>query len=393
MGKEIFDLSSPGWRWYGASKETKDFLCSHARFDASTLVKINPVRAVFACDGYFIKFEVPDSALRRWRSILAPKAASEYASGKALEKAGIPVVEYLCWMRRKSANAVVSRCWHGGPASAEEHIFNTLALKGFGNGDTVDFACKLRDFTIEFQQKGFRHPDYHTGNLLYAPEQNQLALVDVYGVRRNAPGYWERLAQNKIILSLRPFMPFGALIDILAGFPDLKKSGKAAEFYWDTRRIDAAVQLRALPKRQQQIANGYPKFIKIEKEYFIRKDEVKNLLFTPDDIKDFEVLEMDPAGAFALLQFSIYLQLCGIRHRRVAAWKAPDTLFLEPGSSFRPPSSCGISAEETALLRQEAELFGVTECGDIACDRYGNPCIFDIRKAFESMTLKEQFFQ
>ena len=112
-----------------------------------------------------------------------------------------------------------------------------------------------------------------------------------------------------------------------------------------------------------------------------------------DRAAGFEPLSMEPAEAFALLQASIYLQLCGIRHRRVAAWKSPGTIFLEPASDFKALSSCGIPSAEISVLRSEAQIFGVPECGDFACDRYGIPCIYDIQKAFESMTLKEQFFK
>ena len=389
----MFDFSTAGWRWYNIPDNIKKYLCTEAKFDAATLVKINPVRAVFACGDYFVKFEVPDTAFRRWRSILAPKAASEYASGKALAAAGIPVVEYIGWMRKKSVNVTVSRRWQGGSGTAEEYIFNTLAQSGYGSEKITDFAAVLRDFTLKIQNAGFHHPDYHTGNIMCSNDGRDIVLVDVYGVKKSSPGHWARLAMNRILLPLRQFMDFDTFLDLLSGFPDLADKKKSLEFFRNCRRHDREVQIKAWSKRQQQILSGYPKLVKIEKEYFVRKDETRNPLFMPEtaEAENFEYLDMKPEDAFAIFQFSIYLQLCGIRHRRAAAWKAPGTLILEPASAFK--SSSGIIAEaEIAALKEETAVFGIGTTGNIACDKYGNPCIYDLPGAFESTEIKSIFY-
>ncbi len=379
MGKELFDLKLPGWRNYGVPDDILAYLRGEARFDSDSLVKINPVRAVFACGDCFVKFEVPDRRLKRWRSILRPKAKSEFRSGRQLADAGIPVVEYLGWLRKGPVNVTVSRRWPGGVDSAYDYLYRE-GVYGDASPETIrDFAAELRDFLAVFQRFNFRHPDLHLGNILYAANPPETALVDVYGVCRKR---WltaaEKRRQGHLLTELRPVLTVGEIAALLAALPVFASQEDAAEFFWRQRTADAAAQLRQWPKRQLQIMRAYPKLIKLEDDTLLRRDELRRIVHDPETCR--ETLNLPEADAFALLQASLHWQLCGIPHRRVSAWRMPGTIFLEPVDAFRP---AGEEAPGDGDFRRELEIFGFADPGPLARNRRGRLALFDPQHAMK----------
>ncbi len=385
MGKALFDLNAPGWRSHELPTEVLDYLRSSARFDADTLVKINPVRAVFACGDYFVKFEVPDTRFKRYLSIFRPKAKLEYRSGKALEAAGIPVIEYLGWLQKGAVNVSVSRKWRDRAPTAGDYMYRTLAQP---EAPALHFAELLRDFILRLEAANFRHPDLHLGNLLYSPDDDRFALVDVYGVkqlRRLTRQDWQRDAH--MLLELRPVLEPAQLFKLLAALPGCGNAALAEDFYWRDLQHMAEQRVKEWPKRQLQLLRGYPKLAKIDGERILARDEVRRVLYEPDG--RYEKLTLAEADAFALFQASVYWFLCGIPHRRVVAYQLPDTVYLEELEHFRRGDD---DIPRRTVFERELRTFGVVAPGPLAVDRCGRPALFDPRTALDGFVHRDIFY-
>ena len=150
-------------------------------FARDSVVKQSSVRVVFKVeDLFYVKLEQPLGLWRRLRSFFSPKAASEFTVGHALEAAGVPVVKHLGWAQCGSSNMLLTEAVPGS-CSVHEYWHNEIV---YGNLPKRKFLDSFAEFLKVFFASGFYHPDFHLGNILYSPETEKFALVDVYGVSR-----------------------------------------------------------------------------------------------------------------------------------------------------------------------------------------------------------------
>ncbi len=208
-----------------------------------TLIKSNPVRRVWRDGNLFFKSEK--------RKPLYSKAKREYNSLLLLQKLNIPAVRPVKFYSSGEFDVLVTENF-----AADAIDCNSAWEKSAGK-DPV-FVSGYFDFVRKILEANIWHPDFHNGNILYSPEKNAFALVDVYGVKKQSlfhrlPVFRRRM--TRIILEAREFIPYAGLKSIYTG---ITRSGGEA-FDAALKRESAAV-LREWPRRRKQILNCYSKF-------------------------------------------------------------------------------------------------------------------------------------
>jgi len=332
-------LQSPKWEWHIPDSATADAVRRLVLSD-DCLVKRNPVRAVYRCGDFFLKFEHGTNLLTSFRNHMRPKARQEYEIGRALEQAGIPAVQCLGWGTLGGTNVLITRALPCS-ASLEEYYYRHIVY----GGEVPDgIVAETAEFLRKFFDAGFFHGDLHFGNILYNPETHAFAWVDLIAIRR--PGDLspaQRLAMYRGIVSFREGLDRTRLLRAIRGIGAASTDDEAERFYFECVRRDARRLAESREKRRSQILGGYPKFTVVlpcpgdpARKLLLRKDWLSRPLLTKDDIANgipegyerFHAKSEDAAETLFLR--SLYLQILRIRHRRVAAFVRPDELWLEP---------------------------------------------------------------
>ena len=332
-------------------------------FARNSTVKENPVRIVFKVeDLFYVKLERPDGFWRRLRSFLSPKAAREFATGKALEKAEVPVVKHLGWAKRGSWNMLLTEAMPDS-CSANEFWHSEIV---YGNTPKKKFLDGFAEFLKIFFRSGFYHPDFHLGNILYSPKTGNFALVDVYGI-----SYPDKLSAQQINEHSRIFLElYRGLSDAQAVelilrvrsdlYPETSRS------LWETKLAERVVQFeKSWAKRQGQIKSNYSKFIEIYNvsgnEFLVRKVfgtiSAVELNKIPDFLTGnyFDIMRLPNSEAEDLWLESFRLELLGVDHLRPLVFEKPGVLYFEkvPDSAHRP------SQEKAEEFTARAKTLGV----------------------------------
>ena len=134
-------LRSKRWEWHIPSERTADTVRSLV-LSAPHLVKTTPVRAVYHCGDYFLKFERATGWMTSFRNWLHPKARAEYETGLDLAAAGVPAVECLGWGRHGGTNVLITRAIPG-VMTVEQFFYDRIVYGGGELAWSAEFMQSL----------------------------------------------------------------------------------------------------------------------------------------------------------------------------------------------------------------------------------------------------------
>ena len=279
-------LRSKRWEWHIPSEKTADAVRSLV-LTAPHLVKSTPVRSVYRCGDYFLKFERAPGLLTGFRNRLYPKARAEYENGRNLAMAGVPAVECLGWGRHGSTNVLITRAMPGSVTLNE--FFYSQIVYGGGNADGI--VSEITAFLKKFYDAGFYHGDLHFGNILYNPVTHVLAWVDLIAITHS--GTVEPAARrfmSRCIVTLREGLSRAQMLHAIREVGAAETNAEAETFYFAEIRRTARHLIETWDKRSSQALRGYPKFADAlpcpgapDRTMLLRKDWLGRLLLTPDD--------------------------------------------------------------------------------------------------------------
>lgn len=332
-------LKSKRWKWHIPSEKTAETVRGLV-LSAPHLVKSTPVRAVYHCEDFYLKFERSPDLWSAIRKSFYPKARAEYAIGRNLAAAGIPSVECLGWGKFGGTNVLITRAMPG--FEPMECVFYREIVYGGGNPD--DILSEITAFMRKFFDAGFYHGDLHFGNILYNPDTHQLAWVDLIAIEH--PGSIEPAARrfmSRCIVSLREGLNRTRMLRTIREVGAAETDAEAETFYFSEVRHAAQHLLETWEKRSSQALNGYPKFANAlpcpgapDRTMLLRKDWMMRPILAKEDIANgmpagYERLRVEnEAEAETIYLRSIYLQTLRVSHRRVVAFARPNELWLEP---------------------------------------------------------------
>lgn len=332
-------LKSKHWEWHIPSGKTAEAV-RNLVLSTPHLIKSTPVRAVYHCESYFLKFERATNLMTSFRNRLHPKARAEYENGRNLTAAGIPAVECLGWGKLGGTNVLITRAKPG--FMTLDRFFYEQIVYGRGNADSI--LTEITSFLRKFFEAGFYHGDLHFGNILYHPETHELAWVDLIAIGH--PGTVEPAAcrfMSRCIVTLREGISRTQMLRTIREVGAAETDAEAETFYFTEIRHTALHLLETWEKRSGQALNGYPKFADAlpcpgapGRTILLRKDWLSRPILTNEAISNgmpagYELLRAeDEAEAERIYLRSIYLQTLRVKHRRVAAFVRPNELWLEP---------------------------------------------------------------
>ena len=332
-------LKSKRWKWHIPSEKTAETVRGLV-LSAPHLVKSTPVRAVYHCEDFYLKFDRSPNLWSAFRKSIYPKSRVEYCIGRNLAAAGIPAVECLGWGKLGGTNVLITRAMPG--FEPLEDVFYRDIVYGGGNPDGI--LSEITVFLKRFYDAGFYHGDLHFGNILYHPGTHRLAWVDLIAIGQ--PGTVEPAARrfmSRCIVTLREGLDRARMLRTIREVGAAETDTEAEFFYFTEVRHAAEHLLETWEKRSGQALNGYPKFADAipcpgapGRTMLLRKNSMERPILTKEDIANgmpagYERLRVEnEAEAEAIYLRSIYLQTLRVRHRRVAAFARPNELWLEP---------------------------------------------------------------
>ena len=145
-------------------------------------IKENPKRAIFRmADEHgrvlflklFRKQRFPFNIFRFY-------AAKEYRIAKTLQKASLPIVNYLAWAVRKDGGGFCVSEGIPDALSGRRYFFETAR---FDARKRRVFLDRLAELTCALCKAHFYHPDFHTSNFLFDTKNEKAYLVDPWGIR------------------------------------------------------------------------------------------------------------------------------------------------------------------------------------------------------------------
>ena len=352
-------LKSKRWEWHIPSEKTAETIRSQV-LSAQHLIKSTPVRAVYRCEDYFLKFELATSLMTSFRNYLHPKAREEYEIGRNLASAGIPAVECVGWGKLGGTNLLITRDMPGSVTM--DQFFYDQIVYGGGNADGV--LSEITAFLKKFFDAGFYHGDLHFGNILYNPDTHALAWVDLIAIEH--PGDIEPAARrfmSRCIVSLREGLSRKQMLRAIREIGAAETDAEAETFYFSEVLHNAQHLLETWDKRSAQALSGYPKFADAvpcpgapDRTMLLRKDWLSRPILTKEAAANgipagYEILRTEDEGEAELIYLrSMYLQMLRVKHRRVAAFARPNELWLEPLPAGLEPMPPAIDDADAAFF-------------------------------------------
>ena len=332
-------LKNKHWTWHIPSEKTAETVRGLV-LSAPHLVKSTPVRTVYHCGDFYLKFDRSPNLWSAFRKSIYPKSRVEYMIGRSLAAAGIPSVECLGWGKLGGTNVLITRAMPG--FEPMERFFYREVVYGGGNPDGI--LPEITAFLKKFFDAGFYHGDLHFGNILYNPDTHQLAWVDLIAIEH--PGTVEPAARrfmSRCIVSLHEGLNRTRMLRAIREVGAAETDAEAETFYFSEVRHAAQHLIETWEKRSSQALSGYPKFADVVpcpgtpgRTMLLRKDWLECPIITKEDIVNgmpagYELLRVeDEAEAVAVYLRSIYLQTLRVSHRRIVAFARPNELWLEP---------------------------------------------------------------
>ena len=338
------------WKWEFASETAAAELGSTPQnlLETAEPVKANPVRKVFRSGEFYLKLDLRpgDRLSREWRS--AALLATRH----------IPMVEHLALGRASCGELLITRALPDA-IQAGTYFHRSCLRDGV---PAEEFAESLAEFARQIIGSGLFHPDFHCGNVLYLPERNKFALVDVYGVRKATLfDHFRRYRMERILMELREAFDRETLLRLLA------EEGVSApeNFYRRALQREARRLFHEWPKRRRQILAGYPKFTRADGALLRVVDPAGEEMVDPAA----EPLPGEIDRLERLLLAHFFLQLACIPHRKVLLLdRERKQLFLQ--ESPPPPATPVPAGDWPERLAPYGLEFHPEEWG---LDRFGRP--------------------
>lgn len=341
----MYHVKSAAWVWHFDTLEDWNLLGPRPEELTSVTrrIKTNPVRGVFARDGFFLKLEMPHcrNPWQFWRAVLFPRARREFWTLWRLAKAGIAVTPPVAYGQALTCSMLITR-EIAGSISVHDYFEREFVRRP---QDPTDFLRRLADFLQTIFSSSFYHPDFHLGNLLYLPERGEFALVDVLGVRRAWCKTAARRRMAMILRELREPLSRAAWEKFIAacGIADPVAFGDELLTY------GSRFANREAEKRLAQFRRDYEKFVRVEDGVRWRLDNSRQRLAESAALNDGSLVELD--GAAAELQRLWEMDFVLSQHlilRRRAVALADGKLYLEPAGE--KPADPAARAELTRRL-------------------------------------------
>ncbi len=332
-------LKSKRWKWHVPSGKVLDAVRSFV-LTSPHLVKSTPVRAVYRCGDFFLKFDRSPNLWSAFRKWVYPKSRVEYGIGLNLAAAGIPAVECLGWGRLGGTNVLITRAVPDS-VTMNEYFYTHVV---YGGGAADGLLSEIAAFLNRFYNAGFFHDDLHFGNILYNPGTHALAWVDLIAIEHTGnvtPA--DRRFMSRCIVTLREGLSRAQMLHAIREVGAAETDAEAETFYFTEIRHEAQHLIETWEKRSGQALNAYSKFADAlpcpgapGRTMLLRKDWLGHLLLTKEEAEKglpagYErLITESEAEAEWLYLRSVYLQLLRVKHRRVVAFARPNEIWLEP---------------------------------------------------------------
>ncbi|MGF0034953.1 hypothetical protein [Victivallis vadensis] len=317
--------------------------------EAGREVKSNPVRQVFRCGDYFLKYDRRSG--RRLRS--------EWSCAQLIEREGIQLVEHLALGESSAGSILITRAFPKAEA-VSDYFYRTYIEQP---GEPAVFLNNFVHFARKVLESRLYHPDFHIGNVLYSPGLNRFALVDAQGVRKAGwfDRWFRRYSMERIGMEFRFSRTRHQMLKLLAalGIADPE------EFYAEALVRESAALWHEWPRRRRQALAGYPKFSVQDGSLLRTVDPLRRTV----PLENYEVLEGESALVESLFLSHFFLQLAQIPHRRVLALDRRNRqVYLEKISSSTVPTAAADYQERLNALdiHSETRDWGKDEFGRIS---------------------------
>ncbi len=335
-GEDEPDLLSGEWDWCIPDENVAAAMRGIELKD-EYIVKHNPVRSVYHIGDLYLKLEHPDAPLRQLKSRLFPKARTEYETAAMLRDEHVPTVDCLGWGACGSRNLLITREFPGAE-TVQDYFYRSFV---YADGQYEPFMALLTTFLRSFFRSGFYHDDLHFGNLLFSEKMGEIVLVDLIAITREDDlSETRRRRMQRVILQLREGLPEEDMLLAITSSGITVTTSEARDFFFEEVARSAERRVNEWPKRSRQMLDGYAKFvtpvIEGDKLTLLRKDWLQHEIMppevwaSPELRRGYEKREYSEKEAETLFLRSMFLQLCRVPHRKVAAWESPGRLYFEP---------------------------------------------------------------
>lgn len=190
--------------------------------------------------GIFVKYHKYNRTSERMKTLLlASRAKTEWAMGERMQKRGLPVAEPLGFGERRNcgrvtgcvsfqramSNAIDLRTYIDRGHPLEEDAVASISSgedNDFRSGVSNELLNTLGELVCKIHAAGFRHPDFHAGNVLIESggSHPRLCLIDLHAVRRvlGAIPYGRMADLAKLVHALRGSLDESQFMQVLAGY-------------------------------------------------------------------------------------------------------------------------------------------------------------------------------
>ena len=252
------------------------------------LIKQNPVRQVFQGNDFFYKRTFKDDNT----------LFLEFQRTLDMNKVGIPCVKCAALGYTQEGVFLVTQAQK-----------DTVQLDKYLEKNSLDekMLASFKNFILNLLAHKISHDDFHLGNILYNPIENNFYLVDVLKCKTSKVSLWYNWFAKKKIVRI-----FCLLRDKLQLFTIEKcllacKIATPKIFYNSQIKGEVKRIFKEWPKRKKQVLSGYEKFTKKD------GDELILSIAKMDDFQDAKIV----SGNASYLVADIFLSLMRIPHIRV----------------------------------------------------------------------------
>lgn len=298
-----------------------------------TVIKKNAARTVFRCSGgngrkLIVKYNQPEGISAQFASLIKNKACREYKSGEVLRKSGISCVNFSGWGYRGKESILIS-----------EEIENTVSVKNFWLANFADYKsylqnekkeylAKLADFIRKINLEKIYHPDFHAGNIIYAPDKKRFYIVDPYGIKKISKlNYRIKFKMMLFAGAFRGELNNKEASDFLisCGWADNESEGNKV---WEKIKSSCREKVKKLwIKRRRQILSGQ-KYT--EKRNINNKNTLVRNYFTPGVGKYIEKKYDNSEKAKSIFLDSYLLDFHRIHHIKAVKLQSEKVSFIFP---------------------------------------------------------------
>lgn len=230
-------------------------------------VKSNPKRKVFrlANDSgkeYYLKLFAPQ---RFPFNIIRNYAAKEYRIARELEGAAVPIITYCLWGKAENSCCF---CFSEGIPNAvparkfffQGHLLKDRSLQQY-------FTDSLNEIIRSLHEKHFFHPDFHTGNMIFCPEEKRMLLLDPWGIHETFfRSGGAKLSLCTVWMELKDFISDDEILDHMISSGLCKKKMEALSLLEKAAKIYAKKSLARRAKLHKRLLAGHYRFSTVRNE-------------------------------------------------------------------------------------------------------------------------------